>query len=60
MGIAEFFRSQFQRKRSKHQTHVRKNKRLRGGRVAVAIVNPAGQKLAKYFKKAPDRGPRGY
>lgn len=46
--------------RSKHQVHVRKKNKTRGGRVAVATINPAGQKLAKYFDKAGKRGPRGY
>jgi hypothetical protein len=58
MGILNWLRTGL--RVSKHQTHVRKNKRLRGKRVAVAIVNPAGTKLAKYFKKAVHRGPRGY
>ena len=56
MSIQDLFKGA---RRSKHQTHVRKSKRLRGGRVAVAIVHPAGTKLAKYFKKAAQRGPRG-
>lgn len=53
MGIAEFFRSQFQRRRSKHIGTGPM------GRVAQ-IANPAGTKLAKYFVKAKMRGPRGY
>jgi hypothetical protein len=60
MGIVDYFRRQYERARSKHQVHVRKAKSLRGGRVAHATVNPAGTKLAKYFKKAALRGPRGY
>lgn len=47
MGIVEFFKRRL--RRSKHQTHVRKAKRIRSGRIAVAISNPAGSKLLKRF-----------
>jgi hypothetical protein len=48
---------------SKHQVHVRKRRpgqRPKMYREARATVHPAGSKLAKYFAKARDRGPRGY
>lgn len=59
MGILDFFKGRL--RQSKHQVHVRKSKRKqRGGRIARADVQVAGTKLAKYFEKAPRRGPRGY
>jgi hypothetical protein len=63
MGIVSYFKQQYDRMRSKHQVHVRRNKSTgfrRRGRTAVARINPAGTKLAKYFAKAKFRGPRGY
>jgi hypothetical protein len=58
MGIVEMFRQMV--RPSKHQVHVRKANRRRGGRVAHAVVHPAPSKLIKYFAKAAQRGPRGY
>jgi hypothetical protein len=58
MGLVDFMKTHL--RRSKHQVHVRANKRLRQGRVARAVVHPAPSKLIKYFSKAARRGPRGY
>ena len=58
MGLVDFMKAHL--RRSKHQVHVRANKKACRGRVARAVVHPAPSKLIKYFSKAALRGPRGY